>query len=74
MVGSDVTIVKRTDKCIDLTGIRDHTVKNLNIVHAAFVAKTRSGCAIPCVPSGMHGRWEIHIGPTSDGNIRRVCM
>ena len=41
-----MTIVERTDKYIDLTGIRDHTVNNLNIVHAAFVAKTHTGYAI----------------------------
>ena len=35
-----MTLVERTDQFIDLTGIEDHTVRALNIVHAAFVAKS----------------------------------
>ena len=34
IIGSDMTIVSRTNKFIDLTGIEDHTVRELNIVHA----------------------------------------
>ena len=45
IIGSDMTIVSRTNKCIDLTGIEDHTVQELNIVHAACVAKTHLGVA-----------------------------
>ena len=41
-----MTIVTRTDKFIDLTGIEDHTVHELNIVHAACVAKTHLGNVI----------------------------
>ena len=46
IIGSDMSIVSRTNKYIDLTGIEDHTVRELNIVHAACVAKTHLGVAI----------------------------
>ena len=35
IIGSDMTIVSGTNKYIDLTGIEDHTVRELNIAHAA---------------------------------------
>ena len=40
IIGSDMTVLDRTDDFIDLTGIEDHTARELNLVHAAFVAKT----------------------------------
>ena len=46
IIGSDMTLVERTDQFIDLTGIEDHTVRALNIVHAAFVAKSHLGYTI----------------------------
>ena len=47
-----------TNKFIDLTGIEDHTVRELNIVLAAFVVKTHLGNVTvhvyqgACVPDG----------------------
>ena len=49
-----MTIVTRTDKFIDLTGIEDHTVRELNIVHAACVAKTHLGNVILHVYQGAY--------------------
>ena len=37
VVGNNVSIPWPTDRYIDMSGIKDHTVNNLNIVHAAFV-------------------------------------
>ena len=34
-----MTVLDRTDDVMDLTGIEDHTVRELNLVHAAFVEK-----------------------------------
>ena len=46
IIGADMTVIERTSKFIDLTGIEDHTVRELNIVHAACVAKTHRGHVI----------------------------
>ena len=54
IIGSDVSIVSRTNKCIDLTGVEDHTVRELNIVHAACVAKTHLGNVISHVHQGAY--------------------
>ena len=54
IIGSDMSIVSRTNKYIDLTSIEDHTVRELNIVHAACVAKTHLGVAILHVCQGAH--------------------
>ena len=54
IIGKDMTIVHRTDRFIDLTGIEDHTVSQLNIAHAAFVAKTNQGYAIFHVYQGAY--------------------
>jgi hypothetical protein len=37
-VGDNVSKPWKTDRFIDMMGIKNHTVSNLNIVHAAFVA------------------------------------
>ena len=54
IIGSDMTLVERTDQFIDLTGIEDHTVRALNIVHAAFVAKSHLGYTIFHVYQGAY--------------------
>ena len=54
IIGSDVTVLDRTDDFIDLTGIEDHTVRELNLVHAAFVAKTHLGEVIVHVYQGAY--------------------
>ena len=54
IIGSDMTIVDRTDKFIDLTGIEDHTVRQLNIVHAACVVKTHLGDTIMHIYQGAY--------------------
>ena len=54
IIGSDMSIVTRTDRFIDLTGIEDHTVRELNIVHAACVAKTHLGYVIAHVYQGAY--------------------
>ena len=54
IVGSDVTVLDRTDDFIDLTGIEDHTVRKLNLVHAAFVAKTHLGEVIVHIYQGAY--------------------
>ena len=46
IAGRDMSIIDRTDKFIDLTGIEDHTVRKLNIVHTAAVVDTHLGKAI----------------------------
>ena len=54
IVGAGMTVVERTDQFIDLTGIEDHTVRALNIVHAAFVAKSHLGYIIFHVYQGAY--------------------
>ena len=49
-----MAILERSDKFIDLTGIEDHTVRQLNIVHAACVAKTHLGYVILHVYQGAY--------------------
>ena len=49
-----MTIVTRTDKFIDLTGIEDHTVRELNIVHAACVVNTHLGSVILHIYQGAY--------------------
>ena len=49
-----MSIVQRTDKCIDLTGIEDHTARELNIVHTACVVKTHLGDAILHIYQGAY--------------------
>ena len=43
IIGSDMSIADRTNKYINLTGIEDHTVRELNIVNAACVAVSHLG-------------------------------
>ena len=52
IVGSDTSLVDRTDKYIDLTGIADHTVRKLNITHNAAVVDTHLGKAIAHIYQG----------------------
>ena len=54
IIGSDMSIVSRTNKYIDLTGIEGHTVRELNIVHTACVAKTHLGDVILHVHQGAY--------------------
>ena len=58
IIGSDVTGLDRTDQFIDLTGIEEHTVRELNLAHAACVARYHLGDVIlhvyqgACMPDG----------------------
>ena len=54
IIGSDMSIVDRTNKYIDLTGIEDHTVRELNIVNAACVAVSHLGPIILEIGQGAH--------------------
>ena len=49
-----MSIVDRTNKYIDLTGIEDHTVRELNIVNAACVAVSHLGPIILEIGQGAH--------------------
>ena len=48
IIGSDMSIVDCTNKYIDLTGIKDHMVRELNIVNAAWILKSLSVCQVKC--------------------------
>ena len=54
IIGYNMTIVSRSDKFIDLTGIEDHTVRQLNIVHAACVVETHLGLVILHIHQGAY--------------------
>ena len=54
IIGSDMTILDHTGQFIDLTGIEDHTVRALELVHAAFVTRTHLGDAICHVYQGAY--------------------
>ena len=54
IIGSDMSIVDCTNKYIDLTGIEDHTVRELNIVNAACVAVSHLGPIILELGQGAH--------------------
>ena len=54
IIGSNMTILDRTDRYIDLTGIEDHTVRALQIVQAACVVETHIGPAILHIYQGAH--------------------
>ena len=50
VVGDNVSKPWKTNRYIDMTGIKDHTVTGLNIVHAAFVASSDKGPVICHLP------------------------
>ena len=50
IAGRDASLVERTDRFIDLTGVDNHTVRQLNIVHAAYVIDSQLGPVIVHVP------------------------
>ena len=52
IIGADMSIIGRTDKFIDLTGIQDHTLRELNIVHGAAVVDSHLGKVIAHVYQG----------------------
>ena len=54
IIGSDMTVLDRTDQFIDLTGIQEHTVRELNLVHAACVARCHLGDVILHVYQGAY--------------------
>ena len=54
IVGSNMTILDRTDRYIDLTGIEDHTVRVLQIVQAACVVRTHIGPVIVHIYQGAY--------------------
>ena len=54
IIGSNMTILDRTDRYIDLTGIEDHTVRELNVVEAAGVVHTHRGNVIVHVYQGAY--------------------
>ena len=43
LTGSDVRIISRTDRTVDVHGIDDHQMINLPIVTAGGIAKTLDG-------------------------------
>ena len=54
IIGSDMSIVDCINKYIDLTGIEDHTVRELNIVNTACVAVLHLGPIILEIGQGAH--------------------
>ena len=54
IIGSNMTILDRTGRFIDLTGIEDHTVRELNIVEAAGVMKSHKGPVIVHIYQGAY--------------------
>ena len=54
VVGDDVSIPWLTDRYIDMSGIQDHTVNDLRVVHAAAVAKSDVGDTIVHMPESAH--------------------
>ena len=49
-----MTILNRTEPFIDLTGIEDHTVRELNVVEAAGVMRSHKGNVIVHVHQGAY--------------------
>ena len=43
IAGRDMRVIERTERTIDLSGIDDHTVRNLTIVSAGGVVRTQKG-------------------------------
>ena len=54
IIGDEFTIVATSEERIDLTGIEDHTVRELPLVHAAAVGTTHLGEVIIHVYNGAH--------------------
>ena len=54
IAGRDMSIVSKSDRTIDLTGLEDHTVGQLHIVHAACVMEAHNGPTIVHLPQQAH--------------------
>ena len=54
IAGRDMSIVNKSDRTIDLTGLEDHTVGQLRIVHAACVMEAHNGPTIVHLPQQAH--------------------
>ena len=54
IAGSSMAVIERTGKKIDLSGIDDHTVRNLEIVTAGGVVKTQKGDVIMIIHQAAH--------------------
>ena len=54
IVNNNVSVVDRTDRYVDVSGIQNHTVNELNIIHAAFVAESQHGPTICHQPESVH--------------------
>ena len=54
IIGCNMSIISCTEKYIDLTGMQDHTVRELNLVHAAGVVETQLGPIIAHAQQGAH--------------------
>ena len=54
IIGRDMLVYERTEKFIDLTGIEDHTVQALNIIHAVGVMESHLGPVIAHVHQGAY--------------------
>ena len=54
IAGKGCRIGDRTDRYIDVTGIKDHTIQELNIVEALFVAKSTRGNMVVHCPESAH--------------------
>ena len=54
IIGSNMTVLNRTGRFIDLTGIEDHTVRELAIVEAACVMESHRGNVIIHIHQGAY--------------------
>ena len=49
-----MTLVEATEQYVDLTGLQEHTVRQLRLIHAAFVCKSHLGPVICHLPQQAH--------------------
>ena len=54
IAGWDMTLVDQTETFIDLTGLEEHTVRKLRLVHVAFVCESHLGPIICHMPQQAH--------------------
>jgi hypothetical protein len=54
VIGWNMTMYARTGKYVDLTGLQEHTLSSLNIVHGCCVCMSNLGNVIQHHPQGAH--------------------
>ena len=54
IAGRDMTLVEATEQYVDLTGLQEHTVRQLRLIHAAFVCESHLGPVICHLPQQAH--------------------